>query len=203
MANSGHAKHTYNSAVKRLYPEIYRKWRWNVSDSKSDDVIDFQNLETQECPNCYSDLSMNNCQIRLKPKMKLTASLKKLIKKSKVEKNKLSKKQKHLVDLYTNSKNNIVLKCLSCSKSIKFPGISRPQIINQRLKFKVKNTAKEDSMSPSIIHNKQTKECKINDKAQSKKKKKKMQNQSLQFILSQEKRKKSGETLKDFLSSVR
>nr|XP_009665547.1 PREDICTED: UPF0711 protein C18orf21 homolog [Struthio camelus australis] len=76
------------------------------------------------CPYCFQFLVPGNHRVRLKPKMKVTPQIEKILKRE-AKNHKLSMKQTKLLKKYRDSRSILLVTCNSCNKTTRRYGKSR------------------------------------------------------------------------------
>ncbi|KFV95128.1 UPF0711 protein C18orf21, partial [Eurypyga helias] len=76
------------------------------------------------CPYCFQFLVPDSCRVRLKPKMKVTPQIEKVLKQE-AKKRKLNMKQTKLLKKYRESRSVLLVTCNSCNKTTRHYGKSR------------------------------------------------------------------------------
>ncbi|OXB71911.1 UNVERIFIED_CONTAM: hypothetical protein H355_007455 [Colinus virginianus] len=76
------------------------------------------------CPYCFQFLVPDSCRVRLKPKMKVTPRIEKILKRE-AKNYKLNMKQIKLLKKYRDSKSILLVTCKSCNKTTRHYGKSR------------------------------------------------------------------------------
>ncbi|KAL8165862.1 UNVERIFIED_CONTAM: hypothetical protein K2H54_055759 [Gekko kuhli] len=82
------------------------------------------NSAGQVCPFCFQILIPGNHRVRLKPKMRITPQIRKLLHRE-AKKYKLNFKQGKLLKRYRESKNVLLITCNTCKKTTRHYGKSR------------------------------------------------------------------------------
>ncbi|XP_023777569.1 UPF0711 protein C18orf21 homolog isoform X1 [Cyanistes caeruleus] len=102
------------------------------------------------CPYCFQFLVPDSYRVRLKPKMKVTPQIQKVLKRE-AKNHKLNMKQTKLLRKYRESRSILLVTCKSCNKTIRHYGKSR-----DFLATKTKNCG-----TPGIKSNLKTPDTKI------------------------------------------
>ncbi|NWJ11254.1 CR021 protein, partial [Crypturellus undulatus] len=76
------------------------------------------------CPYCFQFLVPDNHRVRLKPKMKVTAQIERVLRRE-AKNHKLNMKQTKLLRKYRDSRSVLLVTCNSCNKTTKHYGNSR------------------------------------------------------------------------------
>ncbi|NXP76074.1 CR021 protein, partial [Ramphastos sulfuratus] len=76
------------------------------------------------CPYCFQFLVPDSCRVRLKPKMKVTPQIEKVLKQE-AKNCKLNMKQTKLLRKYRESRSVLLVTCNSCNKTRRLYGKSR------------------------------------------------------------------------------
>ncbi|XP_054020203.1 UPF0711 protein C18orf21 homolog [Dryobates pubescens] len=76
------------------------------------------------CPYCFQFLAPDSCRVRLKPKMKLTPQIEKVLKRE-VKNHNLDMKQTKLLRKYRESRSVLLVTCNLCNKTTRQYGRSR------------------------------------------------------------------------------
>ncbi|XP_040444797.1 UPF0711 protein C18orf21 homolog [Falco naumanni] len=76
------------------------------------------------CPYCFQFLVPDSCRVRLKPKMKVTPQIEKILKQE-AKNHKLSMKQTKLLKKYRESRSVLLVTCNSCNKTTRHYGENR------------------------------------------------------------------------------
>ncbi|NXP63273.1 CR021 protein, partial [Chloropsis cyanopogon] len=76
------------------------------------------------CPYCFQFLVPDSYRVRLKPKMKVTPQIEKVLKRE-AKNQKLNMKQTKLLRKYRESKSILLVTCKSCNKTTRYFGKSR------------------------------------------------------------------------------
>ncbi|XP_074940504.1 UPF0711 protein C18orf21 homolog [Phalacrocorax aristotelis] len=76
------------------------------------------------CPYCFQFLVPDSCRVRLKPKMKVTPQIEKILKRE-AKNRKLNMKQTKLLKKYRESRSILLVTCNSCNKTTRHYGKSR------------------------------------------------------------------------------
>ncbi|NWR90850.1 CR021 protein, partial [Furnarius figulus] len=76
------------------------------------------------CPYCFQFLAPDSYRVRLKPKMKASPQIEKVLKR-KAKNHKLNMKQTKLLKKYRKSRSVLLVTCKSCNKTTRFYGKSR------------------------------------------------------------------------------
>ncbi|XP_071592906.1 UPF0711 protein C18orf21 homolog [Heliangelus exortis] len=76
------------------------------------------------CPYCFQFLSPDSHRVRLKPKMKVTPQIEKVLEQE-AKNHKLNMKQTKLLKKYRESRSVLLVTCNSCNKTTRHYGISR------------------------------------------------------------------------------
>ncbi|KAM9576178.1 UPF0711 protein C18orf21 homolog [Guaruba guarouba] len=76
------------------------------------------------CPYCFQFLVPDSYRVRLKPKMKATPQIEKILKRE-AKNHKLNMKQTKLLKKYRESRSVLLVTCKSCNKTTRHYGISR------------------------------------------------------------------------------
>nr|XP_022301103.1 uncharacterized protein LOC111109311 [Crassostrea virginica] len=104
----------------------------NIANHLRFKAITYRNSANKEtevswnhCVFCGSLFTPENCRVRLKPKLSLRRTLKKLLEKHQTSPEALSKYQTRLVERHIRSQNILIKTCLVCSKPSKFPAQGR------------------------------------------------------------------------------
>ncbi|KAK6185669.1 hypothetical protein SNE40_007850 [Patella caerulea] len=143
-------------SLAKANQELIRFYRTkNSSENLKYEEIQLSDLK--RCPYCFQALNAENSRIRLKPRMKLTASLKKLCNKSEKNWKKLFKKEQHLIELYTKSRNYVLATCLTCQKTIRIAGYTRSDVENKKSRYKISHINRHSSLSAKKQSNKKKK----------------------------------------------
>ncbi|NXX46705.1 CR021 protein, partial [Tricholaema leucomelas] len=77
------------------------------------------------CHYCFQFLVPDSCRVRLKPKMKITPQIEKVLKQE-MKNCKLNMKQTKLLRKYKNSRSVLLVTCNLCKKTTRHYGKSRP-----------------------------------------------------------------------------
>nr|XP_056713816.1 UPF0711 protein C18orf21 homolog [Euleptes europaea] len=101
-------------------PAQARFLRWTLSNIEGKN----ENNAGQVCPYCFQFLLPGNHRVRLKPKMRITPQIQKLLH-LEAKKYKLSFKQGKVVKRYKESKNVLLITCNTCRKTTRHYGKSR------------------------------------------------------------------------------
>ncbi|NXJ79245.1 CR021 protein, partial [Trogon melanurus] len=102
------------------------------------------------CPYCFQFLVPDSCRMRLKPKMKLTPQIEKVLKRE-AKNHKLNMKQTKLLKKYRESRSVLLVTCNSCNKTTRHYGKSRDFLA----------TRTQNSGTPSINSSLRTPDVKI------------------------------------------
>ncbi|NWI64785.1 CR021 protein, partial [Todus mexicanus] len=102
------------------------------------------------CPYCFQRLVPDSCRVRLKPKMKVTPQIEKVLK-LEVKNHKLNMKQTKLLKKYKKSSSVLLVTCNSCNKTTRHYGKSRDFLA----------TKTQNSGTPSIKSSLRTPDVKI------------------------------------------
>ncbi|NXG43752.1 CR021 protein, partial [Psilopogon haemacephalus] len=86
----------------------------------ADDECGFERI----CPYCFQFLVPDSCRVRLKPKMKVTPQIEKVLKQE-AKNCKLNMKQTKLLRKYKESRSVLLVTCNSCNKTTRHYGRSR------------------------------------------------------------------------------
>ncbi|XP_078541848.1 UPF0711 protein C18orf21 homolog [Lissotriton helveticus] len=81
------------------------------------------------CPHCFESLVPGNHTVRLKPKMKITTQIQKLLKQE-AKSCRLNLKQVKLLRKYKLSRSMLVITCNMCKKRRKHPGETRSFLVS-------------------------------------------------------------------------
>uniref|UniRef100_A0A8B9QKQ7 Chromosome 18 open reading frame 21 n=1 Tax=Apteryx owenii TaxID=8824 RepID=A0A8B9QKQ7_APTOW len=88
-------------------------------------LIIYDELRTERiCPYCFQFLVPDNHRVRLKPKMKVTPQIEKILKRE-ANNHKLNMKQTKLLKKYRDSRSVLLVTCNSCNKTTRHYGKSR------------------------------------------------------------------------------
>nr|XP_010298457.1 PREDICTED: UPF0711 protein C18orf21 homolog [Balearica regulorum gibbericeps] len=102
------------------------------------------------CPYCFQFLVPDSHRVRLKPKMKVTPQIEKILKREK-KNHKLNMKQTKLLKKYRESSSVLLVTCNSCNKTTRHYGKSRDFLATRMQNFG----------TPSIKSNPRTPDVKI------------------------------------------
>ncbi|CAH2283786.1 Hypothetical predicted protein [Pelobates cultripes] len=103
------------------------------------------------CTFCFQILSHDNYKVRLRPKMKITPRIERLLQKE-AKDYRLNLKQTKLLNKYKLSESVLVVTCNTCKKNSKFPGESRSSLANSPGTPKIKRgSATLDLRTPSSV----------------------------------------------------
>ncbi|NWH74917.1 CR021 protein, partial [Piaya cayana] len=102
------------------------------------------------CPYCFQFLVPDACRVRLKPKMKMTPQIEKVLKRE-AKNHKLNMKQTKLLKKYRESRSVLLVTCNSCNKTTRHYGKSRDFLA----------TKTHNSSTPSIKSSLRTPDVKI------------------------------------------
>ncbi|NWX21390.1 CR021 protein, partial [Aegotheles bennettii] len=102
------------------------------------------------CPYCFQFLVPDSCHVRLKPKMKVTPQIEKVLKRE-AKNRKLNMKQTKLLKKYRESRSVLLVACNSCNKTTRYYGKSRDFLA----------TKTHNSGTPSIKSSLRTPDVKI------------------------------------------
>ncbi|XP_043918939.1 UPF0711 protein C18orf21 homolog [Protopterus annectens] len=92
-------------------------------------LLSRQNIDSEErrlegvCPYCFQYLLPGNHRVRLKPKMKLTPRVCRLLNQEKNRK--MNCKQQKIIRKYKNSRSVLLVTCYTCSKTSRYYGVNR------------------------------------------------------------------------------
>ncbi|XP_015709803.1 UPF0711 protein C18orf21 homolog [Coturnix japonica] len=92
---------------------------WTLSSCR-----DGESAKGRICPYCFQFLVPDSYRVRLKPKMKVTPQIEKILKRE-AKNYKLNMKQIKLLKKYRDSRSVLLVTCNSCNKTTRFYGKSR------------------------------------------------------------------------------
>lgn len=153
--------HTTCPALARFYL-LKKKAR-----EEDDDSYQGQGHSYSHCSYCSAPYLPGSHNMRILPKMKLTAKIRRLMKKHAENPGSLGKFQQKLVNDYVTGRNRLAAKCLFCQKTVNMPGQSRQERYSQ-----TQTLERELTDVPQVP---KTRKEKLKEKKKKMKKKKKAQ----------------------------
>ncbi|XP_006889249.1 PREDICTED: UPF0711 protein C18orf21 homolog [Elephantulus edwardii] len=95
----------------------YLLWTYSLSD-------DTKNTSEETCPHCFQLLMLDNSRVRLKPKLKMTPQIQRLLNRE-AKGYTLTFKEAKLVKKYRDSSSVLLVTCKTCNRTVKHCGKSR------------------------------------------------------------------------------
>ncbi|NXO04297.1 CR021 protein, partial [Rhinopomastus cyanomelas] len=102
------------------------------------------------CPYCFQFLVPNGCRVRLKPKMKVTPQIERILKRE-AKNHKLNMKQTKLLKKYRDSKSVVLITCNFCNKTTRHYGQSRDFLATRTPNIVTSNT-QSSLRTPNVKH---------------------------------------------------